>query len=286
MNLALEAAQVGPGHTSLGLAGLASDYRHLRLSAGTSVIPKTSLSAYAELGNDNLAGTNAATATSRELGLSANSAPIRQLGIAASYGLSRLFKDADFDSFDVNSTTQFISAGPSLSLDNWGINQTLSAIVGYQTHVNAAPFSQTEPTRPLTIALSYSITPGIPVTFSTSFSHTYDLAGRGPDSLASYQNYGLSAGKAFFGDRLQNSLSVAFQPSATGQAWPIAGSHSLAFTTRDALTLAWGLTIFSSKLPGMRGFNSQRVSLSYNRRLFLRPVAGRGGDPGASHGRT
>ncbi len=42
--------------------------------------------------------------------------------------------------------------------------------------------------RPLTIALSYSITPKIPVTLSTSFSHTYDLAGNGPDSTHSYQS--------------------------------------------------------------------------------------------------
>lgn len=267
MNLALEAAQVGPGYTSLGLAGMTSDYRHLRLSVGTSAIPKTDVYAYAELGADNLAGTNAATATNREFGLTANCAPIRQLGLAANYSLSRLQKDAEFDSFDVNSTTHFISTGPTLSLNNWGINQTLSAIASYQTYVNAAP-SQTAASKPLTIALSYSITPGIPVTFSTSFSHTYDLAGTGQGVSQTYENYGLSAGKSFFRDRLQNSLSVAYQPSSTGQAYPIAGNHSFAFTSRDALTLGWGLTYFTSKAPDMPGFNSQRASLSYNRRLF------------------
>jgi hypothetical protein len=122
--------------------------------------------------------------------------------------------------------------------------------------------------RPLTIALSYSITPKIPVTFSTSFSHTYDLAGNGPDSTHSYQSYGLSAGKSFFRDRLQNSLSVAYQPSGTGQASPIASNHSFAFTTRDAHTLGWGLTYFTSRDSTARAFNSQRASLSYNRRLF------------------
>jgi hypothetical protein len=267
MNLALEAAEVGPGYTSLGLAGLTSDYRHLRLSAGTSAIPKTDLYAYAELGADNLAGTNAATANTRELGLTANCAPVRQLGIAANYSLSRLVKDAP-DSFYVNSTTQFISAGPSLSLDNWGIHQTLSAITSYQTYQNVAPFSQTAASKPLTIALSYSIRPGIPVTFSTSFSHTYDPAGNGPAVSGSYQSYGLSAGKSFFGDRLQNSLSVAFQPSGTGQAYPIAGNHSYAFTDKDAVTLTWGLTFFTSKVPTTPAFNSQRASLSYSRRIF------------------
>ena len=268
MNLALEAAEVGPGYTSLGLAGITSDYRHLRLSAGTSAIPKTDLYAYAELGADNLAGTNVATATNRELGLTANYVPIRQLSLAASYSLSRLVKDASFDSFDVNSSTQFVSAGPSLSLDNWGINQTLSAVASYQTYENAAPFSQTPATRPLTIALSYSITPGIPVTFSTSFSHTYDLAGTGQGGSETYESYGLSAGKSFFRDRLRNSLSVAYQPSGTGQAYPIAGNHSFAFTPKDAVMLTWGLTIFTSKVPTAPGFNSQRVSLSYNRRIF------------------
>jgi|GEM_PF-1780666 len=267
VNLALEAAYVGPGYTSLGLAGITNDYRHLRLSAGTSAIPKTNLYTYAELGADNLDSTKAATAVNRELGVTVNCAPIRQLSLAANYSLSRLVKDAEFDSFDVNSTTQFISAGPSVSLNNWGINQTLSAIASYQTYENADS-GQTAASRPLTIALSYSITPGIPVTFSTSFSHTYDLARTGPDSTQSYQNYGLSAGKSFFRDRLQNSLSVAYQPSATGKAYPIAGNHSFAFTTRDALSLTWGLTIFQSKLPGMPGFNSQNVSLSYNRRIF------------------
>ncbi len=267
MNLAFEAAYVGPGYTSLGLAGITSDYRHLRLSAGTSAIPKTDLYAYAELGADNLDSTKAATAINREFGLTANCAPIRQLGIAANYSLSRFVKDAPDSSFDVNSTTHFISAGPSLNLSNWGINQTLSAIASYQTYENADS-GQTEASRPLTIALSYSITPGIPVTFSTSFSHTYDLARTGPDSTQSYQNYGLSAGKSFFRDRLQNSLSVAYQPSATGQAYPIAGNHSFALTTRDALALGWGLTIFTSKSPDMPGFSSQRASLSYNRRIF------------------
>jgi len=263
MNVTLEAAEVGPGYTSLGLAGMTNDYGHLRLSANTSAIPKTSISAYAEMGADNLAGTKMATAINRDLGLAVSCAPVRQVGIAANYSLNRLVKDAAFDSFDVNSTTQFISVGPSLNLDNWGINQTLSAITSYQTYTSAVP-SQTEPSRPLTIALSYSITPKIPVTFSTSFSHTYNLARSGPDSTESYQSYGLSAGKSFFGDRLQNSLSVAFQPSATGQAWPILGNHSYAFTDRDAVNLAWSLTMFRDALP----FNSQRVSLSYNRRIL------------------
>jgi hypothetical protein len=279
LSLAFEAAEVGPGYTSLGLAGVTNDYRHLRLNASTSVIPKTSLSAYAEMGADNLAGNNLATANTRELGLTANCAPVRQFSIAANYSLSRLVKTVPWDSsnadstlkdsvklFDVNSTTQFFSVGPSLNLDIGGVNQTLSAITSYQTYVNAATYSQTEPSRPLTIAVSYSITPKIPVTFSTSFSHTFD--GRGPDSSESYQSYGLSAGKAFFGDRLQNSLSVAFQPSGTGQAYPIAGNHSFAFTDRDALTLSWGLTFFASKDPALPAFNSQRASLVYNRRIF------------------
>jgi len=281
MNVTLEAAEVGPGYTSLGLAGMTNDYGHLRLSANTSAIPKTSISAYAEMGADNLAGTKAATAASRELGLTANCVPFRQLGIVANYSVSRLVKNMTYDSskvdsvlrdsvklFDVNSTTHLVSVGPSLNLDYSGVNQIVSAILSYQTYNNAAPFSQTASSKPLTIALSYSITPRIPVTLSTSFSHTYDFARHGPDSTESYQNFGLSAGKALFNERLQNSLSVAYQPSATGQAFPILGSHSLEVTARDAVTLSWVLTMFKSELPALPGFNSQRISLVYNCRIF------------------
>ena len=267
-SLGLEFVQVGPGYTSLGLAGIENDYRHLRLTAATQVIPNTQLNTYAELGADNLARTNTATATTGEFGVSVSYVPTSRFSVSANYSLNRLTKDAEDDSFDVRSLTQFVSVGPSLVLDNWGMNQTVSAVVSYQAYNNSAPYNQTEPSRPVTLALSYSITPKIPVTLSTSFSHTWDLAQTGQELSESYQSYGLSAGKSFFHDRLQNNVSVAYQPSTSGRAFPITGSHSFGLTDRDAVSLVWGFTLFSSQVEGVPGFSYQRVSLNYNRRVF------------------
>jgi hypothetical protein len=268
MNLGIEWSQVGPGYTSLGLGGVNNDDRHIRLNAGTSAIPKTSIAAYAERGHDNLAGDKLATSTNDLLGASVSVVPIRQLSLAGNYSFTHLFKNAQFDSFDVDSRTQLISGGPNVHLDVSGFVQTISAVASYQTFSNFAPFSQTPGTRTLTIAFNYSIAPKIPVTFATSVSHTYDFSANPQQPDETYQNYSLGANRAFFNDRLQNSLSIAYQPARAGWNLPVSGNHSFAITQRDVVSLSWNLSFFTSTSASLSNFTSQRVSLSYNRHIF------------------
>jgi len=269
-NLGIEVAQVGPGYTSLGLAGIANDYKHIRLNAGTSAIPKTNLSAYAELGNDNLAGDKLATSANDALGVTVGVTPLRQLSLAGSYSLTRLVKDAPapYDSFDTDSRTQLISGGPNLNLDISGFAQTASVVASYQTFGDFAPFTGTPATRTFTVGFNYSITPRIPVTFATSFSHTYDFSDVPQHPAETYQSYSLGFSRAFFNDRFQNSLSVAYQPASAGRNIPVSGSHSYSITPRDVINLSWNLSFFTSSSAALNNFTARQASLSYNRRLF------------------
>jgi hypothetical protein len=268
LNLGLAVAQVGPGFTSLGLGFIKNDYRYARLSASTPVIPKTTVDLSLETGQDNIAGDKLATASSDDIRLAVNVAPGPVFSVATSYGISRLRKDAVGDSFDMNTLTQLGSLSPSLSLQFWRISQTFCLSANYQDFQNQSPLGQVGPSRDLTFALNYSLTPGIPITLTMGIGQTYNLVTRSFGKLDVQQNYGLGFSKALFNDRLQNSLSVAVQPAPAGTNIPVSGNHSFSLTTRDAFNLGWSVGVFRSAVPEVDGFNAQRASLSYSRKLF------------------
>ena len=71
------------------------------------------------------------------------------------------------------------------------------------------------------------------------------LAGSGETVPASYQNYSLTGNKAFLNNRLNNSLTVSYQPSGEGKNIALNGTHGFSVTKRDVINLTWYVAWFT-----------------------------------------
>lgn len=263
----LSVANVGPGFTSLGLSYLKNDCRKIRLAVATKVVPKTDLGASLERERDNLAEDKMATTNSNGIGFSLRFAPINELSIVSDYSRRSMVKRAAQDSFKLNSVNKTFSISPVFNLVFWDINQSANILFTYQDYKNRAPFSQTMPNQTMTIGLSYSITPRLPVTFSTSFSHTSSLDRQGAEQ-PSYQNYSLTYNQPILQNRLSNSFTIAYQPSNEGNNFSLTGSSAYFLTSKDVFNLNWSLGFFFSSIGSGSDFSSQKIGLTYNRQIF------------------
>jgi hypothetical protein len=268
MTIGLSAGQVGPGYTALGTNGVRNDYRNGRADFSTRLIPRTNLGLYYEVGQDNIAGDKLADTKSNSAGMTLNIAPISQVSVNAGYTRGTQVKDAGSDSFSLNTLTQTLTASPNLALDIWGISQNLNLVGTYLDLRNRAAFSSTPPSRSLTIGLNYSITPRLPVTFSSGLSRTMNLSDSTARKPEWYQNYSVTFNRALFHNRVQNALTVCYQPSAQGANLCLNGGHTISITSKDAVNLNWSLSFFRSSDVLVRSFSTQRITAGYNRKIF------------------
>jgi hypothetical protein len=274
MNLGLSFNQTMPGYASLGTSYLKTDYRRVRADASTSLIPKTSIGLYYELGNDNLLKDKLGTTYNTEYGGTISATPATLFNIAAAYSHTAQVKTTANDSFGQNSVTQVLSVTPNLNLALGPTTQTLGLVTNYQEFSNRMAYTDTTDTtgtpttKTLTLGVNYSLTPGIPITLSTGLSWTIPLSGPGGPEPGSYQNYSLTGNKAFLNNRLNNSLTISYQPSGEGSNIAINGTHGFAVTKRDIINLTWYVAYFSAAPSAGKNSLNDKVSLSYNRKLF------------------
>ena len=271
MNVGLSFNQTLPGYTSLGTTYLKTDYRDVRADVSTSLIPKTNIGLYCEAGNDNLLNDKLGTTHSTEFGGTVSATPVTPLNIAAAYIHTAQVKTATNDSFGQNSVTQALSVTPNLNLTLGRTTQTLGLVTNYQDFSNRMAFTDTSGTptgRTLTLGVNYSLTPGIPITLSTGLSWTIPLAGSGESVPASYQNCNLTGNKAFLNNRLNNSLTISYQPSGEGSNIAVNGTHGFAVTKRDIINLTWYVAWFTAAPSAGKNFLNDKVTLSYNRKLL------------------
>ncbi|MEO0107666.1 MAG: hypothetical protein ABIK62_00640, partial [candidate division WOR-3 bacterium] len=83
-----------------------------------------------------------------------------------------------------------------------------------------------------------------------------------------FQNYSLSGNRALFEDRLQNGLTISYQPSTQGRNIAVNGNHGLSITSQDVVNFTWNVAFFEGSVSGTRSFKYQKVRLSYNRKLL------------------
>lgn len=270
-NLSLSFNQTTPGYTSLGATSIKTDYRDLRADASITVIPRTSVGLYCELGSDNLLGDKLATTHTTDFGGTLNTTPATPLAIAAAYSHIVRVKTAANDSFGENSVAQALSLTPNLNLQLGPTTQTLGLVTNYQDLANRMPFTDSSGVpsgRTATLGVNYSLTPGIPVTLSTGLSWTIPLAGSGETASSSYQNYSLTGNKAFLDNKLNNSLTIAYQPSGEGRNLAVNGAHNFSVTTRDVINLTWYVAWFIAAPSAGKNSLNDKIGLSYNRKLF------------------
>ncbi len=265
--LDLSFANIGPGFTSFGLPYLKNDSRKIRLAVSTRVVPKTELGTMLEREQDNLVKDKMATTHSDGIGFTLRFAPISEVSIASDYSRRNMVKKAQLDSFKLNSVNKTFSISPALNLVFWDINQNANILFTYQDYKNRAPFSQTMPNQTLTMGLSYSITPRLPVTFLTSFSQTVSLKPK-QNRQPSYQNYGLTYNQPLLKNRLSNSFTIAYQPSTEGNNFSLTGINAYSLTSKDILNFNWLISFFFSSTSGGRDFSSQKFGLTYNRKIL------------------
>jgi hypothetical protein len=271
MSLGLSFNQTMPGYASLGTSYLKTDYRRARADASTSLIPKTNIGLFYEIGNDNLLKDKLGTTHNTEYGGTVSATPATFLNIAAAYNHTAQVKTAINDSFGQNSVTQTLSVTPNLNLTLGPTTQTLGLVTNYQDFSNRMGFTDTTGTptnRTLTLGVNYSLTPGIPVTLSTGLSWTIPLPGSGESVPGSYQNYSLTGNRAFLNNKLNNSLTVSYQPSGEGSNVALNGTHGFSVTQRDIINLTWYVAYFTAAPSAGKNSLNDKVSLSYNRKLF------------------
>ena len=271
MNLGLSFNQTMPGYVSLGTSYLKTDYRDVRADASTGLIPKTNIGLHYETGNDNLLKDKLGTTHSTEFGGTLSATPITLLNIAAAYSHTAQVKTATNDSFGQNSVTQALSVTPNLNLALGPTTQTLGLVTNYQEFSNRMASTDTTGTptgKTLTLGVNYSLTPGIPITLSTGLSWTIPLSGPGGPQPGSYQNYSLTGNKAFLNNKLNNSLTVSYQPSGEGSNVALNGTHGYSVTQRDIINLTWYVAYFTAAPSTGKNSLNDKVSLSYNRKLF------------------
>jgi hypothetical protein len=264
----IEFAQVGPGYTSLGCSYLKNDYRYGRLLLGLRAIPKTDINLTGEMGWDNIVSDKLATTATRALGAGLRVAPVSVFNLAANYDWRSQVKDAASDSFRVNSVTQTLAVLPNLNLQLGKVNQSLNLSAMYMDFRNQVPQSGTPPSRTLTVGLNYAITPVIPITLASGISRTINLSDSVQAQPEFYQNVSLTGSKGLFNEKLQNSLTLSYQPASIGQNLAVSANHALTITARDVINLNWNLNYFIASQTGSRSFTGQRAALSYNRRIF------------------
>jgi hypothetical protein len=271
MNLGLSFNQTMPGYASLGTSYLKTDYRKVRADASTSLIPKTNVGLYYEIGNDNLLQDKLGTTYNTEYGGTVSATPAALFNIAAAYAHTAQRKTAANDSFGQNSVTQTLSVTPNLNLALGRTTQTLGLVTNFQEFKNRMASTDTTGTptsRTLTLGVNYALTPGIPVTLATGLSWTIPLAGSGETVPGSYQNYSLTANKAFLNNRLNNSLTASYQPSGEGKNIALNGTHGFSVTKRDIINLTWYVAHFTAAPSAGKNSLNDKVTLSYNRKLF------------------
>jgi hypothetical protein len=271
MNLGLSFNQTMPGFVSLGTSYLKTDYRKVRADVSTSLIPKTNIGLYCETGNDNLLRDKLGTTHNTEFGGTLSATPITLLNIAAAYSRTAQVKTTTNDSFGQNSVTQALSLTPNLNLALGPTTQTLGLVTNYQEFSNRMASTDTTGTptsRTLTLGVNYSLTPGIPITLSTGLSWTIPLSGLGGPQPGTYQNYSLTGNKAFLNNKLNNSLTISYQPSGEGRNIAINGTHGFSVTQRDIINLTWYVAHFTVAPSAGKNSLNDKVSLSYNRKLF------------------
>jgi hypothetical protein len=270
-NLEISFNQTMPGYVSLGTSYLKTDYRNVRADASTSLIPRTNLGVFYETGSDNLLQDKLGTAHTTQFGGTLSATPLQAFSIAAAYTHTAQIKTTANDSFGQNSVTQALSVTPNLNLTLGPTTQTIGIVTNYQDFNNRVAFSDSSgvPTgRTLTLGVNYALTPGIPITLATGLSWTIPLAVSGESVTGSYQNYSLTANRAFFNNRLSNGLTASYQPSAEGRNIALNGNHSLAVTKRDVINLTWYVVWFTAAPSAGKSSLNDRVSLGYNRKLF------------------
>jgi hypothetical protein len=271
MNLGLSFNQTMPGYASLGTSYLKTDYRRARADASTSLIPKTNIGLYYEIGNDNLLQDKLGTTHNTEYGGTISASPATLFNIAAAYSHTAQVKTATNDSFGQNSVTQALSVTPNLNLVLGPTTQTLGLVTNFQEFSNRMASTDTTGTptsKTLTLGVNYSLTPGIPVTLSTGLSWTIPLAGSGESVPGSYQNYSLTGNKAFLSNKLNNSLTISYQPSGEGSNIALNGTHGFSVTQRDIINLTWYVAYFTAAPSAGKSSLNDKVSLSYTRKLL------------------
>jgi hypothetical protein len=268
MSARFSAGQVGPGYTALATEGRKNDYRNGKLEVSTGVIPKTSVGGFYERGWDNIASDKLATTSTNNLGAFVRFAPISQVNIVANYNRLNLQKDTRDDSFKLNSVTQSLTVTPNFSLEVWGVNQNLNLVGTYLDFRNQTPFNGTPPSKALTVGINYAITPFIPITFVSGLSRSMNLSDSARLNPEWYQNYCVTINRALFKERLQNNVTLSYQPSTQGNNLALNAVHGITITSRDVVNLSWNLSYFFGTAASARSFSYQRISLAYNRKLF------------------
>ncbi len=259
---------IGPGFTSLGVPYMKNDSRKGRLSITTEKIPRLNIGLTLEREYDNLIKEKVATTRTNGLNLFLGSSPYNNLGIPINYQIKHILKEARPDSFKQNALTQLFSISPNFNFLVFGLNQNAGIFFTYQDYKNRVLFSQTPPCRNLTFALNYSITPKLPITFTTSFSQTINLSPQEEKGKPYYQNYSLTINQPLLNYKLNNTFNLAYQPATEGKNFCLGGSSSYSLTKIGIFNLTWNLSFFSSSTQSFKSFSTQKASLSYARTIF------------------
>uniref|UniRef100_A0A7C3YTM8 Uncharacterized protein n=1 Tax=candidate division WOR-3 bacterium TaxID=2052148 RepID=A0A7C3YTM8_UNCW3 len=263
-------SQIGPGFTSFGLSYLKNDSRRFKVGIATKVIPKTEMGLTWEKENDNLVNDKLATTRNQGLGFSLRTTPIKLVNVSLNYNGKATVREGEglSDSFKINTLTQTLNLTPNFRYSAFGFNQNLSLILTYQDYKNRIPTSPSPSSRILTTGLNYSLTLKIPITFSTSFSRVFNLSPSDSQPKPNYQSYSLTGSPpALLNGRLKSSLTLSYQPSALGRNISFRSGFNYSFTKQEIFNLSGDLSIFSPG-KGKKGFSSEKISLSYSRKLF------------------